>query len=202
MSLYLYFIISLIIVVFVVYFLVKKVGIKEFHLSFKDGLSFIKEDIPNLSLSIGNYMGIVISQDGQIRKVHINMVIKSNSDQIIDNFNLILNKKIKLRIKQFYVENRIAGIRYPDQTIELPLSVEKDKPLDLKAEFETFQYTAFDLSMGTHNLKLYFKTHNKEALRKFKINFSESNMKALYLAREETINNRQAKIINIPIIFI
>lgn len=196
------FCLALLFVFLIVYFLVRRLGIKEFHLSFKEGLSFTKKDIPELNLSIGNYLGIIVSQDGQIRKIHVNLIIKSNIDQVIDNFNLILDKRIKFRVKQFYIEDRTVGIRQPDQTIELPLSLEKDKSLNLKAEFETFQYSVFDLSIGVHNLKLYFKTHNQEALKKFKINFSESNMRALELAKREAISDRQAKIINIPIIFI
>lgn len=202
MNLYLYFILTLAIVVAVIYFFIKILGIKEFRLSFKDGFAFIREDIPNLNFSLGNYIGIVVSQDGQVRKIHISIVISSNRIQVIDNFNLVLNKQIKFRLKQFYFEDKNLGIRYPSRTTELPLTIKKDKPLNLRAEFETYEYSSLEFSKGLQNLKLYFKTHHQKAVRKFKINLSESNMKALEIAKDDAIKNHQTQVVNLPIIFV
>ncbi|MBL7155077.1 MAG: hypothetical protein ISS88_01040 [Candidatus Portnoybacteria bacterium] len=201
MDLLLYLIFTLLILAIFIYFLVRKLGIKEFRFNYKEGLMFIREEIPNLSVSLGNYIEIVVSRDGKMRKIHVNMIIKSNVDKIIDNFNLVLDKKIKFRIKQFYKENLNAGIRYPDINISLPLN-SSEQPLNLKAEFETFDYTPFEISQGIHNLKLYYQTHNQRAVRKFRINFQETNKKSLELAKNEAINDRQAKVIRIPVVFI
>jgi len=195
------FCLALIVIALIVYFLIKMCRIREFRLNFKEGLLFIREDIPDLNLSLGNYIGIVASQDGQTRKIHLNLVIRSNVDQVIDNFQIILNKRIKLRLKQFY-QTSATAIRMPDQSIELPLSLSCNQSLNLRAEFETFEYTTFELRTGANFLKLYFQTHNRKAVKKFKINHSKNNQMALDQAKTAAINNKQANVINIPIIFI
>ena len=141
MNIVIYF--TTLVIIFVILFVsAKKFGIKEFRLSLQKGIVLIREDIPDISISLGNYMGLVISQDGKIRKIHLNIVAHSSTQKVIDNFNLILGRKIKFRIKQFYTENGQLKLRYPDETIQLPLHL-NDQPLRLRAEFETFDYDSF-----------------------------------------------------------
>jgi len=143
----------------------------------------------------------IISQDGKIRKIHLNMVAKSDGEKVIENFNMIMDRKTKFRIKQFYIEDVASRTRYPDDTINLPLHLQS-QAVNLKAEFETFYYNSFEIQKGTHYLRLYFQTHDARAVRRFKVIFADNNARALELAKIEAIAKKQARIISIPIVLI
>lgn len=183
------------------FILSKEYGIQEFRLNLKQGIVLIRKDIPDTTISLGNYMELVVSQDGKIRKTHLSMVAKSDGEKIIENFKMVIDRKIKFRIKQFYVEAVAPRMRQPDGTISLPLRLQSQS-VSLKAEFETFDYNSFEIRKGVHSLKLYFQTHDTRAVRRFRVIFTDNNARALESAKNEAMVSKQARIISIPIILI
>ena len=96
--------ILLLLVVFVI--ILKMLGVADWHSSWGSfQVSFGIRNIPNLSVSLGNELGLVVSQDGLMYKVHLRMVIVSDKSKVIDNFTMVMDKRTKFRIKQFYTED-------------------------------------------------------------------------------------------------
>lgn len=183
------FLIILVVVILATFALVK-MGVVRFKLSLQDGFSFEVGAKPSTIISLGNYLGVVISTDGESRKLHLNFVVSTNTSSVIENIKLTLDDQTFFRIKQFYSEDPQRLLRSPNSTIHLPITLHGET-IRLYAEFETYESSTFDLTKGHHKIFIEFKADKKTIKKKHTIDIQENTIRAINFSKESARETRR-----------
>lgn len=133
---------------------------------------FIKKEKDFLDAYLGDGIGFVISQDGKIHKIHINICFKTSKKRILDNLHIVFNDK-NFRFKQFceYSQN-FTG--YLPVNIELPLAFSNN--FKTRAEFQIYPYKDFKLKKEKNHMEL--TVYSDVTIRKkFLVHYTKENEK-------------------------
>lgn len=159
-------------------------------------IEFWKDDDASFSVNLGNTVGFVISQDGKIYKIHLNMVFLTNKKRVLNDLALRYEEN-SFRFKQFAEYSANYNGYIPVSPVKISTPVAFIDGWKIRAEFQAYPFKPIKFTKGLHILTL--KIYSDRNIQK-KIKFEVTDQNIQNYNREKKLKNKLPEIFDIKLI--